>query len=532
MAESRVGRVAQALWVPVLVTAIVSALCVAAWTHLVSERRGQVRQMAELTASQSQRAIAAGVREYIVALHNLAGVWATSSKRPLEEWRANAEVLIESFPALEYVIWTDPDGHRYRVPASDGSPGAIEPSQPPRSPEANVTGPERDDDGAPAFRVSLPVRRSGVDLGLLEARVDARHLLADVLQKWAPGYAIRVRWGNEDLFARDEPSRDSSLAWWAIEASVPLMLGPTWTVSLAPTDDLAAAWLTPDTGYLLALGFVLALALGMLTYQLGQSFRRAHALAEGHRTLFASTEELRRLKELLEARVAERTEELETWAHSFSHDLKSPLGAILNFSAILVEDHTDELDEDGLDVVARIRRSATRATQLLDGLLRLDRARRAALDCKPIDMNALARQAFLQAQTSAGDRDAELVLEPLPEAPGDHFLIADVLVNLFDNALKFTRGREKRRVLMRGTRTDAECVYEISDNGQGFDMQYADKLFGVFERLHVSAEIPGIGVGLALIKKIIQRHGGRVWGEGEVDRGARFTFTLPVKGTA
>src|SRR5207249_648603 len=119
--------------------------------------------------------------------------------------------------------------------------------------------------------------------------------------------------------------------------------------------------------------------------------------------------------------------------------------------------------------------------------------------------------------------------EPLPTAQGDPLLVADVLANLFDNALKFSRGREKRRVMMRGSRAGAEAVYEISDNGQGFDMQYAGKLFGVFERLHTAPEIPGTGVGLALVKKIVQRHGGRVSGEGELDRGARFTFTLPAE---
>lgn len=527
MAESRsrVGRLAKALWIPVLVTAIVSALCLAGWARLMNERRIQVHQVAELTLSQSQSAIAAGVREHIVALRNLAGIWGTA---PRDEWRANAEILSETLPALVDLTWTDRDGRRYRVVTRGReSSGEIEPDKPPRSREAGLAGPEPYGDSV-GFRMTVPVAR-GANVGQLEARVDARQLLKDVLQKWAPGYAIRVTWGSEELFTRDEPSRDPALAWWTLESPVPLQLGPTWTVTLAPTDALAAAWLTPDTHYLLALGIVLALALGMLTHQLGQSFQRADALAQGNRTLAASTEQLRSLKELLEARVAERTEELETWAHSFSHDLKSPLGAILNFSAILVEDHRDHLDEDGLDIVARIRRSATRATQLLDGLLRLDRARRATLDVKPLDMNALARESFVQAQSATGDREVELALEPLPDAHGDPFLITEVLLNLFDNAIKFSRGREKRRVMVRGRQTPIECVYEISDTGQGFDMQYASKLFGVFERLHTAPDIPGTGVGLALVKKIIQRHGGRVWGESEVDRGARFTFTLPVK---
>jgi two-component system sensor kinase len=534
---ARVGRVSKEIWIPVLVTVIVSALCISGWAHLLSERRTQVREVADLTAAQSQRAIATGVREYIVALHNLAELAAATGLRPPAQWTTNAHGLIESFPALVGVAWIDRDGHRHRVatraaePSREGDSG--EPIEAPiEARTARLVGPLRDENGTIGFSALLPVRRNGADLGVLEARVDARQLLADVLQNWAPGYAIEVKWGDVDLYRRGEPSADPDLAWWTIDAPVPLPLEAAWTVILAPTAELAGAWLSPDSHYVLVLGIVLAIALGMLTHQLGVSFGHARALAEGNRSLVASASELRGLNELLEARVAERTAELETWAHSFSHDLKSPLGAIMNFSAILYEDHRGALDEEGLDALARIRRSATRAATLLDGLLRLDRARRASLDVKEIDMGELARQAFAQAQASLGDRDVELALEALPAAQGDHFLVADVLVNLFDNAIKFSRGREKRRVMMRGSRSGAECAYEISDNGQGFDMQYADKLFGVFERLHVQPDIPGTGVGLALVKKIVQRHGGRVWGEGEVDRGARFTFTLPYRVTS
>ena len=304
---------------------------------------------------------------------------------------------------------------------------------------------------------------------------------------------------------------------------------PVWIVWVAVVATaITAVWLTPAPYELLAMGTVLALVLGLLAIQLRRSFLLARALAEGNRTLVAGAEELRRLNEILEARVAERTSELETLTHSFSHDLKSPLGAILNFSAILIEDHRKELSAEGIDVVARIRRSAMRATALLDGLLRLDRARLAAIEEQEIDMGALARQAFAQVRSASGDRDVELVLEPLPNALGDRSLVADVLTNLFDNAVKFSRGLEKRRVTMRGFVDDGSCRYEIADNGHGFDMQYVDKLFGVFERLHDSPEIPGTGVGLALVKKIVHRHGGRVWAEGEIDRGARVSFTLPA----
>jgi two-component system sensor kinase len=517
------------VWIPVLVTALVSALCIAGWVRLIGERRAQIRHMAELNSTQSRRAVAEGVREYVLALRNLAGLWSTVGLRPVEQWRGNAEVLIESFPALVYVAWVHPDGSYHRVARREVAPHGPEPGERSHPREASLLGPERDDLGAVGFRVSLPVRAEAADLGVLEARVNADQLLHEVLQNWAPGYAIRVDWKGEELFARGEPSSDPDLDWWRIEAPVPLVLGTTWTVTVAPTDRLAAAWLTPDSHYFLGLGIALACALGMLTRQLALTFLRASALAEGNRTLEYDAGKLRRLNEQLEARVGERTAELETQAHSFSHDLKSPLGTILNFSTILLEDHRDQLDAEGLDIVGRIRRSAMRATDLLDGLLRLDRARRAALDLQEIDMNALARQTFAHAQARASDRDVELLLDSLPNAHGDPSLVGEVLMNLFDNALKFSRGREKRCVSMRGSRAGAESVYEISDNGHGFDMRYAAKLFGVFERLHGSPETPGTGVGLALVKKIVQRHGGRVSGEGELDRGARFKFTLPAE---
>jgi light-regulated signal transduction histidine kinase (bacteriophytochrome) len=276
-------------------------------------------------------------------------------------------------------------------------------------------------------------------------------------------------------------------------------------------------------------GLVIALALGIgvLVSQLFAGQRTARAQAAGQRALAHETAELRRRNEALEATSAERAVELETLTKSFAHDLKSPLGAILNFTAILEVDHPERWDADSAEILTRIRRSAARATAMLEGLARLARLGRIELAPEPLDMEELAHNAFAQARTPGLDDDIELVIEPLPAARGDRTLVTEALRHLFDNALKYSRGREKRRVTVRGSDAGAQSLYAVADNGRGFDMRYADKLFGVFERLHPAPAVPGSGVGLALVKRIVDRHGGRIWAESELERGSRFQFTLP-----
>jgi signal transduction histidine kinase len=237
----------------------------------------------------------------------------------------------------------------------------------------------------------------------------------------------------------------------------------------------------------------------------------------------------------LEARVGERTaelqaanKELESFSYSVSHDLRAPLRSIDGYSQILEEEHAAQLGAEGLRLLAVVRRQAARMSRLIDDLLAFSKLGRQRVAAAPVDMQALAREAA--AALAAQYPGARVELGALPAAIGDAALLRQVWANLLGNALKYSSKREAPRVVVSGAARGAETEYLVSDNGVGFEQRFAGKLFAVFQRLHREDEFPGTGVGLAIVQRIVARHGGRVWAEGTPDEGARFGFSLPRGG--
>jgi len=245
----------------------------------------------------------------------------------------------------------------------------------------------------------------------------------------------------------------------------------------------------------------------------------------------AAEEENRRLNAELEQRVVERTAQLEAayrdmeaFSYSVSHDLRSPLRAISGFSAALEEDGGDALAPVLRGHLDRIRAGANRMSQLIEVLLLFSRTSRAPVSMAPVDMTAIARAA-------AEDVGAQAVIHPLPPTRGDASLLRQVFVNLLSNAVKFTRGRSYPRIEVGATTDGVATAYYVKDNGAGFDPAGAARLFGVFQRLHAETEFEGTGIGLAIVDRVVRRHGGTVKAEGRPGEGATFTFTLPGAGT-
>jgi PAS domain S-box-containing protein len=245
-------------------------------------------------------------------------------------------------------------------------------------------------------------------------------------------------------------------------------------------------------------------------------------------------EQIRTLNAELEQRVVQRTaqleaanKELEAFSFSVSHDLRAPLRAIDGFTRVLEEDYGKTLDEEGKRLCAILRRNTRHMYELIDDLLALSRLGRAEMDFLPVDLNSIVQSVFQELTTPESRARIDFLLEPLPKVVADPILLRQVWVNLVANAIKFSANRDRARIEVECASSPEEDAFSIRDNGAGFDMQFADQLFGVFQRLHNSSEFEGTGVGLAIVQRIVHRHGGRVWGEGSVGKGAVFHFTIP-----
>jgi light-regulated signal transduction histidine kinase (bacteriophytochrome) len=245
-------------------------------------------------------------------------------------------------------------------------------------------------------------------------------------------------------------------------------------------------------------------------------------------------EQIRQWNLELERRVQERTgeleaanKELEAFSYSVSHDLRAPLRHIEGFVEILTVTKAATLDEESRQHLETISASAKQMGRLIDDLLAFSRTARAELRKTPLQLSDLVDSVISELKSEAEHRQIEWVIQPLPEVEADPALLRQVMVNLISNALKYTRNQTRARIELGSDPNGDEDIVFIRDNGVGFDMRYAHKLFGVFQRLHRASEFEGTGVGLANVRRIIYRHGGRTWAEGEINKGATFYFSLP-----
>ncbi|MEW6367594.1 MAG: ATP-binding protein [Acidobacteriota bacterium] len=435
------------------------------------------------------------------------------------------------------------------------------------------------------LRVSpdFDVSKLGLPLGVVMLRIDPRRFLFPLIQSW-PGPSPTAetllvrREGNQVVFLTelrhsgssalsmrfpvDAPRLPAAMALQGktgvtegldyrgvpvTAAMRPVRETPWYIVAKVDADEVyaplyAQAWTTGVIAVVLVL--VLTSGVGLVWQQRESLFLRRELAAERARLRAEEAlgeerrrveEQIRRLNAELEQRVVERTaqleaanKELEAFSYSISHDLRAPLRHLDGFSRILVEEHAAELPADAARYLGIIRQSAQQMGRLIDELLHFSRLSRQPLARQDSDMQEMVQQVWDDLRGERQERGVEIGIEPLPAAECDPGLIRQVWTNLLSNALKFTRRCEVARIEVgwRAPESSAAGAYFVRDNGAGFDMRYADKLFGVFQRLHRAEDYEGTGVGLAIVQRIIHRHGGRVWAESEPGKGATFYFSI------
>jgi signal transduction histidine kinase len=337
---------------------------------------------------------------------------------------------------------------------------------------------------------------------------------------------------NVPIACNDVPNDPHKLDWIAsgamedTRASACLPLAWDGSVKgLLMLHAKTAGWFDPSTMELLeAAAATLGHALGRLEREATTAAAQV-VLEQQNRELSERTEWCKHALELAQ-------EELDSFSYSVSHDLRAPIRHISGFARLLEDDLARALDPQARHYLQIISSASRKLGRLIDDLLAYSRTARQPLTGRPVALAPLVQTLAAQLTAGAGDRDIEWELGDLPSVVADPELLRVLLLNLLDNAVKYTRDRARAQIAIDASSTASDTTIEIGDNGVGFDMRYAGKLFGVFQRLHREEDFEGNGIGLAICRRIVQRHGGRIWAEAKPDGGAKFRFTIPHSETS
>jgi signal transduction histidine kinase len=525
-----------------------STLSLLLWTTLSRNRELELERQTQWYATSIGDVLEGEIERVVVSSRRRAQLWATGAFSTDEgTWREDVEIFLSENPGLMAVLRADSNWEM--AGSADGKEILREVLPEARRSHAEidsefVAGPFATADGRDVFGLQVRASSDATDTRTVFGVFDARGLIDRVVHDRAPDFGMAVRAGGVEVYARSGDRPAAARAALTKSSTVAVPMGEPWTLDVWPASSPMVLSAQRGPAIALASGLLFSALIAAAVHFGTLAWRRERMLRHVNTALETQIDDTRRgqgeLRELslaLEARVAERTAELhetivelETFNYSVSHDLRGPLGAVINFAAILQEDYGPQLDATARDHLARIVGSASKAVSMMDALLAYSRSGRTALHKTQLDMQRLAQDVADELAANAPHLACAVKVGDLPPAHADENMMRFVFANLIGNACKFARCGEAPRVEVGGHVAANEGVYYVRDEGIGFDMRFAEKLFRVFERLHAAEGYEGHGVGLAIVARMVRRHGGRVWAQGAVGKGATFYFTVAMTG--
>jgi signal transduction histidine kinase len=527
-----------------LAGAILSAVL---WLMVLEREKRHIEQLTVIELNSLENTLQEAIKTQIEALQRLTSRWEVRGGTPWEEWRVDAANYIDDHPGLAALGWADASLRaRWIVPEvysesiqdlnlafEQHRRTTLERARDTR--EAVRT---RSIDlklGWRGFTVYFPLYTGERFDGMIVAVYHTERLFdAIVAPHFDNGLSVAVYELGENIYSRRHDGTAEAARW--MQHREVTVGGVTLQLQVTPGPSMWAEMRSALPEIALTAGLIFSFLLMTSVRLWERALYYLHATERQNLHLLEEIDERKRAveeSEQLAESLRRQTEELESankelaaFSYSISHDLRAPLRGMDGFSQALLEDYGDQLDDTARDYLGRIRRASQRMADLIDAILTLSRATQGELRRRKVDLSALAEGVVEELRYTAPERDVQISVQSGIEVVGDERMLRVALQNLLGNAWKFTARCDSPDIAFGTTERDGKTVYYVQDNGAGFNMTYADRLFTAFQRLHRSDEFEGTGIGLASVRRIINRHGGDVWAESRPGEGATFYFTL------